>query len=198
MDWISPETSFAPSLRSGTPSLRLSLRPELAMDTSAECSASLSLNATRNKSRPLATPRTHDRSLSVKRCRRSWLPSARNQPSEISSRSGKYLIFLSNCLLVNLLIIIYSFSLSDEITKEISSACYKIFPLENVLIRKVKVLKKPKFDLTKLMELYSSKADAIRPIATPGEKWGSSLRTIWVQSWRQCFVFTETFPFLAF
>jgi len=60
--------------------------------------------------------------------------------------------------------------LSDEITKEISSACYKIFPLENVLIRKVKVLKKPKFDLTKLMELYSSKADAIRPIATPGEK----------------------------
>merc|ERR1712014_534547 len=57
-------------------------------DTSAECSASLSLNATRNKSRPLATPRTHDRSLSVKRCRRSWLPSARNQPSEISSRSA--------------------------------------------------------------------------------------------------------------
>merc|ERR1712141_592815 len=36
----------------------------------------------------LATPRTHDRSLSVKRCRRSWLPSARNQPSEISSRSA--------------------------------------------------------------------------------------------------------------
>jgi small subunit ribosomal protein S3Ae len=37
--------------------------------------------------------------------------------------------------------------------------------LENVLIRKVKVLKKPKFDLTKLMELYSTKADV--PAATP-------------------------------
>ena len=70
---------------------------------------------------------------------------------------------------MNLLIIIYSFSLTDDISKQISSACYKIFPLENVLIRKVKVLKKPKFDLTKLMELYSSKADAIRPIETPAK-----------------------------
>jgi small subunit ribosomal protein S3Ae len=33
-----------------------------------------------------------------------------------------------------------------------------------VLIRKVKVLKKPKFDLTKLMELYTTKTDA--PAAT--------------------------------
>jgi len=60
--------------------------------------------------------------------------------------------------------------LSDDISKQIQSACYKIFPLENVLIRKVKVLKKPKFDLTKLMELYQSKADAIRPIADPSQK----------------------------
>jgi hypothetical protein len=33
-----------------------------------------------------------------------------------------------------------------------------------VLIRKVKVLKKPKFDLTKLMELYSAKEAA--PVTT--------------------------------
>lgn len=47
--------------------------------------------------------------------------------------------------------------MSDQIGKTITKECSKIFPLENVLIRKVKVLKKPKFDLTKLMELYSAK-----------------------------------------
>jgi len=54
--------------------------------------------------------------------------------------------------------------LSDDIGQQISKAASKIFPLENVVIRKVKVLKKPKFDLTKLMELYQSKAEA-KPVA---------------------------------
>jgi len=31
------------------------------------------------------------------------------------------------------------------------------------MIRKVKILKKPKFDLTKLMELYKDKAEAEAP-----------------------------------
>ena len=37
---------------------------------------------------------------------------------------------------------------------EITKKCESIFPLQNVFIRKVKVLKKPKFDLTKLMEMH--------------------------------------------
>jgi len=49
--------------------------------------------------------------------------------------------------------------LSDTVAKQITKESSKIFPLENVLIKKVKVLKKPKFDLTKLMELYQSSAD---------------------------------------
>merc|ERR1711950_39569 len=49
--------------------------------------------------------------------------------------------------------------LSDTVAKQITKECSKIFPLENVLIKKVKVLKKPKFDLAKLMELYSQAAD---------------------------------------
>merc|ERR1711881_37901 len=57
--------------------------------------------------------------------------------------------------------------LSDTVSKQITKECSKIFPLENVLIKKVKVLKKPKFDLTKLMELYSSKTDAITRTAQP-------------------------------
>jgi len=43
-------------------------------------------------------------------------------------------------------------SISEEITKK----CEPIFPLKDVFIRKVKVLKKPKFDLTKLMEMHSA------------------------------------------
>jgi len=43
----------------------------------------------------------------------------------------------------------------DEIGKQIQKECSKIFPLEdNCMIRKAKIIKKPKFDLTKLMDLY--------------------------------------------
>ena len=38
---------------------------------------------------------------------------------------------------------------------EIEKACAGVFPLQNVFVRKVKVLKKPKFDLVKLMELHA-------------------------------------------
>lgn len=41
---------------------------------------------------------------------------------------------------------------------EIEKKCQAIFPLQNVFIRKVKVLKKPKFDLTKLMEMHGDLA----------------------------------------
>merc|ERR1712195_295988 len=45
--------------------------------------------------------------------------------------------------------------LADQLGKQITDECNKIFPLQNVLVHKAKVLKKPKFDLTKLMELYA-------------------------------------------
>merc|ERR1712130_791102 len=44
--------------------------------------------------------------------------------------------------------------LSEQISQQITQECSKYYPLQNVLIHKAKVLKKPKFDLTKLMELY--------------------------------------------
>jgi small subunit ribosomal protein S3Ae len=48
----------------------------------------------------------------------------------------------------------------EEIGKKIQKECYKIFPLEdNCMVRKVKILKKPKFDLTKLMELYKDQPE---------------------------------------
>jgi len=42
----------------------------------------------------------------------------------------------------------------ESIGKEIEKQTQGIFPLKDVLIRKVKILKKPKFDITKLMELH--------------------------------------------
>ena len=42
----------------------------------------------------------------------------------------------------------------EVIGKEIEKACQSVYPLQNVHIRKVKMLKKPKFDLTKLLEIH--------------------------------------------
>merc|ERR1712060_646723 len=42
----------------------------------------------------------------------------------------------------------------ESIGKEIEKQTQGIFPLKDVLIRKVKLMKKPKFDITKLMELH--------------------------------------------
>ena len=50
--------------------------------------------------------------------------------------------------------LVQKFISSESIGSEIEKKCQPIFPLQNVFIRKVKVLKKPKFDLTKLMEMH--------------------------------------------
>lgn len=47
----------------------------------------------------------------------------------------------------------------EIIGKEIEKACQGIFPLQNVFVRKVKILKKPKFDVLKLMELHEDGAE---------------------------------------
>ncbi|KAI5706848.1 hypothetical protein M8J76_015638 [Diaphorina citri] len=44
--------------------------------------------------------------------------------------------------------------LPDSIAKEIEKKCQGIYPLHDVFIRKVKVLKKPRFELSKLLELH--------------------------------------------
>jgi len=44
--------------------------------------------------------------------------------------------------------------LPDSIAKDIEKTCQGIYPLHDVYIRKVKVLKKPRFDLSKLLEMH--------------------------------------------
>merc|ERR1711865_1272700 len=43
----------------------------------------------------------------------------------------------------------------ESIGKEIEKQTQGIFPLRDCLVRKVKILKKPKFDITKLMEMHN-------------------------------------------
>ncbi|KAL3878366.1 hypothetical protein ACJMK2_030725 [Sinanodonta woodiana] len=58
----------------------------------------------------------------------------------------------------------------DSIGKDIEKASQGIYPLHDVFIRKVKVLKKPKFDLGRLMELHGEGTTS-KPAATEtGEK----------------------------
>lgn len=46
----------------------------------------------------------------------------------------------------------------NAIGDAISKSCASVFPLRDVMIRKVKMLKKPKFDIVKLMELHGDEA----------------------------------------
>ncbi|RZS05885.1 hypothetical protein BHM03_00036449, partial [Ensete ventricosum] len=59
----------------------------------------------------------------------------------------------------------------DVIGKEIEKATSSIFPLQNVYIRKVKILKAPKFDLGKLMEVHGdyNKEDVGVKVDRPAE-----------------------------
>jgi len=49
----------------------------------------------------------------------------------------------------------------EAIGKDIEKACQGIYPLQNVAVRKCKVLKAPKFDLTKLMEVHGDYTEEV-------------------------------------
>lgn len=67
--------------------------------------------------------------------------------------------------LTNLVQTLITDSLGDAIKQE----CKLIFPLDNVLIRKVKLIKKPKFDVGKLTELYSEQKTVPEKVEATGE-----------------------------
>ncbi|PRQ41907.1 putative ribosomal protein S3Ae [Rosa chinensis] len=58
----------------------------------------------------------------------------------------------------------------EMIGREIEKATSSIYPLQNVFIRKVKLLKAPKFDLGKLMEVHEKKEDVGVKIDRPAEE----------------------------
>lgn len=56
------------------------------------------------------------------------------------------------------------------IEKRIGKECNKIFPLQNIYLKRVKMLKKPRFDFARLMDMYSDKAGAARVVDERAKK----------------------------
>jgi small subunit ribosomal protein S3Ae len=57
----------------------------------------------------------------------------------------------------------------DSIGKDIEKICQSIYPLHDVYIRKVKILKKPKFDLGKLLEMHGEGSSSTTVPGKSGE-----------------------------
>merc|ERR1712066_1214927 len=55
----------------------------------------------------------------------------------------------------------------DSIAKDVEKVCQGIYPLHDVHIRKVKVLRKPKFDPAKLVEMHKEVANP-KDVTAPG------------------------------
>ena len=84
--------------------------------------------------------------------------------------AGSKMLFFPNMSNIYLFIFLLN-SVKEEVGKQIQKECSsKIFPLQDsCMVRKVKILKKPKFDLTKLMELYQNDASLDKPVKKEAE-----------------------------
>ena len=58
---------------------------------------------------------------------------------------------------------------AETIGDDIKKACAPIFPLQNVYVRKVKVVKRPRFDVAKLLDLYKDLPQDYDPIGESEE-----------------------------
>lgn len=62
--------------------------------------------------------------------------------------------------------------IADSYAKEVENACRGIYPIHDVHIRKVKVLKKPRFDLSKLMDMHEGGGAPTGAVDGSGEDMG--------------------------
>ena len=60
----------------------------------------------------------------------------------------------------------------DSTGKDTEKACQSIYPLHDVFVRKVKMLKKPKFELGKLMEIHGKGSSSGK---ATGDKTGAEV-----------------------
>jgi small subunit ribosomal protein S3Ae len=72
---------------------------------------------------------------------------------------------------VNLVDLVQKFTL-EAIPEACKKASQFIYPLSHVIIKKVKTLKKPKFDITKLNELYKEQPQKLAAAGGEGKKGG--------------------------
>jgi len=90
----------------------------------------------------------------------------RKKMSDIMTREG------SSCDLKELV----NKFIPEVIGKEIEKACHGVYPMQNVHIRKVKMLKKPKFDITKLLEAHGDSGNSSTP--APMEDTGDKVKVV--------------------
>jgi len=70
--------------------------------------------------------------------------------------------------------------LTESIGDEIKNKCKFIYPLANVYVKKVKAIKKPKFDSAKLNELYKeAPSKETKVVATGGDDGAVNLLHKW-------------------
>ncbi|KAM9201058.1 small ribosomal subunit protein eS1-like [Dugong dugon] len=62
--------------------------------------------------------------------------------------------------------------ITDSIGKDIEKTCQSIYPLHDAFVRKVKILKKPKFELRKIMELHGEGSSSGKAI---GDETGAKV-----------------------
>jgi len=77
----------------------------------------------------------------------------------------------------NLSDLVAKFNHVDQFPKMITKACQFIYPLSGALIKKVKTLKKPKFDIVRLNELYKESAVKAAPEKRGGKGKGAEATT---------------------
>ena len=71
----------------------------------------------------------------------------------------------------------------EVIGKEIEKATSGIYPLQNTLVRKVKILKAPKFDLGKLMEVSGSGFKSVELLIKLAETFYNYFSTLEIEKY---------------
>merc|ERR1711957_114231 len=134
--WISPEIRHAPWLKNGILLSRLSSSAKPLMVTASDFS-------------PLPSPRKPVKATCY----------AKNSHQRLIRK--KMVEIMQATVQRSTLKELVKIFVKEEIGKQIQTECSKIYPLQdNCMVRKVRILKQPKFDLTKLMELYRNQPEA--------------------------------------
>jgi len=95
------------------------------------------------KRRPNSTTKTaYAQTAQVRRIRRKMMDIVKNETATVELKDFVHKL------------------IADSISKQIEKACQGIYPLQNVFVRKVKLLAKPKYDYNKLMDVH---AETSRP-----------------------------------
>jgi len=98
------------------------------------------------------------------------------QHSQIRQIRGKMIEIMSREVSSSDLREVVNKLIPDSIGKDIEKACHGIYPLHDVYVRKVKVLKKPKFEIGRLMDIHGDSGTSVATKAGgEGEEAGTKV-----------------------